>query len=135
MDKQQRQTPRVSLSDGKVLTAANIKIKRNLKKRGIVGYQTFAHLMKCVQVQKMRTTLWHKFFFCLFAFFAGTFRLRIPSFLNFVNPFFVMCHSLTTMLTRNILQETSKPNMRKSNFDDQNIIDEQTFIYCRITYQ
>ena len=74
-------------------TAANIKIKRNKKKKGIVGYQTVVHLMKCVQVQKMRTTLWHKYFFYLFAFFAGTVSLRVPSFLNFVNPFFVVRHA------------------------------------------
>ena len=35
--------------------AANIKIKRNLKKKGFVGYQTVMHLMKCVQVQKNAT--------------------------------------------------------------------------------
>lgn len=73
--------------------AHNIKIKRNLKKKGIIGYQTVVHLMQCVQVQKMRTTLWHKFFVYLFAFFAGTFVLRIPSFLNFVNPFFVISNA------------------------------------------
>ena len=78
------------------IQGTHIKIKRNLKKKGIVGYQTVVLLMKCVQVQKMRTTLWHKFFFYLFAFFAGTVSLRIPSFLNFVNPFFVTGKRITT---------------------------------------
>jgi hypothetical protein len=45
--------------------AANIKIKRNLKKKGFIGSRTVVLLMKCVQVQKMRTTLWHKFFYYL----------------------------------------------------------------------
>jgi hypothetical protein len=76
--------------------AANIKIKRNLKKKGFIGSRTVVLLMKYVQVQKMRTTLWHKFFIYLFAFFAGTVSLRIPSFLNFVNPFFVMRNSWAT---------------------------------------
>lgn len=80
-------------SERAVAHAANIKIKRNLKKKGFIGSRTVVHLMKCVQVQKMRTTLWHKFFVYLFAFFAGTVSLRIPSFLNFVNPFFVIFHS------------------------------------------
>ena len=50
---------------GESITADNIKIKRNFKKGGSVVYQTVSLLMKCVQVQKMRTTLWHK---CLYLF-------------------------------------------------------------------
>ena len=74
--------------------AGNIKIKRNLKKKGFIGSRTVVHLMKCVQVQKMRTTLWHKFFIYLFAFFARTVSLCIPSLLNFVNPSYV-CFLIT----------------------------------------
>jgi hypothetical protein len=69
--------------------ADNIKIKRNNFFEGFIGYQTFLLLMKCVQVQKMRTTLWHKFFFYLFAFFAESVSLLIPQKNYFVNPFFV----------------------------------------------
>ena len=73
--------------------AHNIKIKRNKKKKGFVGYRKCVQVMNILQVQKMRTTLWKKISFYLFAFFAGTVVLSIPSFFYFVNPFFVGQHS------------------------------------------
>jgi len=66
--------------------AHNIRLNEIFKKGALVVNQTFVHLMKCVQVQKMRTTLRHKFFNYLFAFFASTVLLRIPLFKNFVKP-------------------------------------------------
>jgi len=47
---------------GKSMPAANKKINAIKKRRGLSFNQTVVHLMKCVQVQKMRTTLWKKSF-------------------------------------------------------------------------
>jgi hypothetical protein len=70
--------------------AGNIKIKRNNFFEEFVGYWKCVLLMKCLQVQKMRTTLRCKLSFYLFAFFAGSVSLRISQKNYFVNPFFVM---------------------------------------------
>jgi len=43
---------------GNSRAAANIKLSEILKKGALVVNQTVVLLMKCVQVQKMRTTLW-----------------------------------------------------------------------------
>ncbi len=73
--------------------AGNIKIKRNLKKKGFGGYRKFVQVMKCVQVQKNATEeSGVNNFNYLLHFFASTVVLSIPSFLNFVNPFFVVRH-------------------------------------------
>jgi hypothetical protein len=86
---------------GTVAHAANIKIKRNLKKKGFIGYRTVVHLMKCVQVQKNATEeSGVNNFNYLLHFFARTVSLRIPSFFNFVNPFFVSGHFWATMQTQ-----------------------------------
>lgn len=70
--------------------AGNIKIKRSLKKKGLVGYRKFVQVMKCVQVQKNATKeSGVNDFNYLLHFFAGIVVLSIPSFLNFVNPFIV----------------------------------------------
>ena len=76
-----------------VAHAANIKIKRNLKKKGFIGYRKFVQVIKCVQVQKNATEeSGVNNFNYLLHFFASTVVLSIPSFLNFVNPFFVTCN-------------------------------------------
>ena len=72
--------------------AGNIKIKRNLKKKGFGGYRKFVQVMKCVQVQKNATDVSGNNLSIWLHFFASTVVLSIPSFLNFVNPFFVTCN-------------------------------------------
>ena len=71
---------------------ANIKIKRNLKKKGFIGYRKFVQVIKCVQVQKNATDVSGNNLSIWLHFFASTVVLSIPSFLNFVNPFFVTCN-------------------------------------------
>ena len=75
--------------------AGNIKIKRNLKKKGFGGLSKCVQVMKCVQVQKNATEeSGVNDFNYLLHFFAGTVVLSIPSFFYFVNPFFVIRHPL-----------------------------------------
>ena len=84
---------------GTVPHAANIKIKRNNFFEGFVRLTKCVHLTTVLQVQKMRTTLRCKLSFCLFAFFAETVSLLIPQKNYFVNPFFVICNFISTLLT------------------------------------
>ena len=68
----------------------HIKIKRNKKKEGQCRLSEVNASNKHLSKQKMRTTLWQKKFILLFAFFAESVSLLIPSFFYFVNPFCVM---------------------------------------------
>jgi len=84
--------------------ADNIKIKRNKKKKGFGGLSKCEQVTNFLQVQKNATeeSGVNDFnyllsgvndFNYLLHFFAGTVVLSIPSFLNFVNPFFVSGNS------------------------------------------
>ena len=74
--------------------ADNIKIKRNKKKKGFGGLSKCEQVTNFLQVQKNATEeSGVNDFNYLLHFFAGTVVLSIPSFLNFVNPFFVSGNS------------------------------------------
>ena len=79
--------------------AYNIKLKRNLKKKGFIGYRKCVQVMKCLQVQKNANYFAANNLSICSHFFAGTVVLSIPSFLNFVKPLFVICNPIGTLQT------------------------------------
>ena len=62
--------------------AYNRKINANFKKGGFIGYQTFVHLMKCVQAKKNATEESGKNLYLFVAFFLINSIASNPPFLK-----------------------------------------------------
>ena len=65
---------------GQSITADNRKINANFKKGGFIGYQTFAHLMKCVHDKKNATEESGKNLYLFVAFFLTNSIASYPPF-------------------------------------------------------